>query len=376
MPYQSEKSNPFGVDDFLSQIEDIDIEKLKEIVNIKEELEASLSPKDKRQIPAYTSNRKLISVAVDGGNQVAFRFVREMSIGLVRVSASSNDLEEKLEPFTCSIKNFEIFPVSIDGQFTQQAINKHKTGVTNFLKHLFRTEIGKTFSNATKISSEDLGETIFGNMQAFTNSIRDLLEWAYIVSIVERFKGIRILIVKDGRLEQHGVENTFVTKLRTYFESRNAYVVGVLKGTKLLREGLSSWIIYEWIKQEKNPFFIKVPDKLMQYVYGFEKQWNPEFDKSYVFGNRYVTKLYTESFHPLESVISFDVPAYIDNPDKVEEVVATLHDAKSVLFGGSLTVVQDAHAQASVAKTILDQLEQEIEKRLKVKLDFREWGNV
>jgi len=58
---------------------------------------------------------------------------------------------------------------------------------------------------------------------------------------------------------------------------------------------LSAWVIYEWVKDWKHRFVLRVPNTLMKYVYDFEKQWNPEYVAAYVFGNRHLIKLFPTS---------------------------------------------------------------------------------
>ncbi len=48
--------------------------------------------------------------------------------------------------------------------------------------------------------------------------VRDLVEWAYICYVVKEYGDkIDLVVVKDGRLEQHGVNSSFVQKLRSFF---------------------------------------------------------------------------------------------------------------------------------------------------------------
>ena len=374
MGYRGEGTNPLGFSSFFDLFDDTDWEEVRSVAKLAEDLKSSLGPKERKLLPTYRSQRKLISVSVDGGSQVLFPFIRELSVGLIRVSAASDDMTEALDPLVLPIKNYELFPVRKDDEGKK---SQNKANLKGFFIKLFaENKTLKEFSAATGITPVDIGDYAAKDHQALTGVVRDLLEWAYIVGVVMRFQGIKVLIVRDGRLEQHGMPGTFLSKLKAFFEAKHAYVVGVVKGTKLLREGVPIWVIADWVGESEGRFYFKVPRELMEYVYGFEKQWDPAFDHSYVFGNRYVTKLFDQSFNPLESVITFDVPDYIVKDQEVEDIVATLHACRSVLFGGTLGIVSEAHQLASVSSGITRQLEDTFESKSGVKLPFRRWGLV
>ena len=365
MPYPDQISNPLGADSFLDHLSENDFELLQQVSKLVEELVDSLDETSVKVVRSPLSSRRLISVAVDGGNQLIFPQFREISMGMIRVSAFSPDFKDQPETITHVIKNFDLFDI------LKAESDKAKNGMTakrsEYVKRFFEKPQMQEFSRLTGIIPSDLGAHIYRDIESFTNTIRSVLEWAYIVMLAEKYRDFKMLIVRDGRLEQHGVENSFVKKLREYFEENRTYLVGIVKTTKLLREGIPSLVIKNWTDKYcgKNPIYYRLPDKLMKYTFGFERQWNPEIEGSFVFGNRYAGKFYANTFHTLQSVFTFDVPSYIENDDQsLLEVVDTLYHHRSLLFDGSVSVVSEAHMRASVDTEIVKIVENEVKKAI------------
>lgn len=382
MPYNGELSNPFGLSDFLAHVSEQDIAGLRKFVELKEKLVDSLADEHCIHLADFRAQHALISVAVDGGSQMAFPALAELSIGIIRVSAASLNFRNTLPDLVQLTKNYELFQreinfIATDSERERERDSAHKASVDNFLDKLFSGQDSagptiKRFSELTGITREDLGEYVYKDIQSFTTVLRDILEWAYIVDLANKYTDFNCLFLKDGRLAQAGVEHSFREKLKKFFSDRRTLIVGAIKGTKLLREGLSAWVIYEWVKNRKHRFVLRIPDTLMKYVYNFEKQWNPEYARAYVFGNRYLIKLFPQELEPLESVVTFDVPDYlVDDEKAIKGIASTLYEARSILFGGSIQVVSDAHARASVRNSIVEELEREIERRLGVKIPFK-----
>lgn len=382
MPYIGEPSNPFGLSDFLAQVNEQDISSLRKFVDLKDALTASLTDGHCMPLADLRAQHKLISIAVDGGSQMAFPALAELSIGIIRVSAASLGFKRPLPDLVQLTKNYELFQREIDftapdSERERERDFAQRASVDGFLGKLFAGDGDagptiKQFSELTGITRKDLGEYVYKDIQSFTTVLRDILEWAYIVVLAEKYADFDCLFVKDGRLAQAGVEHSFREKLKGFFAKRRTLIVGVNKGTKLLREGLSAWVIYEWVKDWKHRFVLRVPDKLMKYVYDFEKQWNPDYAGAYVFGNRHLIKLFPQELEPLESVVTFDIPDYlVEDRKAIEGIALTLYDARSILFGGSIQAVSDAHARASVRNSIVEELEREIERRLGVKIPFK-----
>lgn len=197
------------------------------------------------------------------------------------------------------------------------------------------------------------------------------------MSLIEDYHDILdIIVVKDGRLEQHGVSNSFVSKLRNYFEKREAKVVGVLKSTNLLSgsNGISNLVIAEWISQKEEEFYFKVPNELMKYVYSNERQWNPdEYDtegrphETWVLGHRYLGKFYGRTFRPFDSVFALDIPRYFDKDEKIiRDIIGAIIYRRSLLFGGSFGPSVNAHAEASIN----DHVSTMVEEYIRQKADF------
>jgi len=363
MPYIGEASNPFGLDDFLKQIGEEDFKRWREIKELIEKLAGDLNKPDVRKVSPAQSHRGLITVAVDGGSSLVFPQHREISLGMVRVCAYSSDLQPQLEPAIVVIKNHEVFDILRSDLSAEDLKNKRH----QYIDALFSQFPLKEFSEQTGIKREDLGEYIYKDLESFSGIIRSVLEWAYIVCIAEKYRDSEVVLVRDGRLEQHGVKKDFIKKLKDYFERNKTYIVGVVKSTKLVREFVASSVIQRWLScfAGEYPIYFKIPNSLMEYTFRFERQWNPEFDESFVFGYRYLGKFLTETFHPMQAVITFDIPWYLDSDSKaVAEIVSTLFKHRSVLYGGSISAVSEAHARASIDSSIARTIEAELRVRI------------
>ncbi|MDM7460065.1 MAG: hypothetical protein P3X24_000205, partial [bacterium] len=227
MPYAKQMNNPLGASDFLNQMHDEDYQQFKEIKQIIEDLAGSLQDSSVKRITPASTSYRLVSIAVDGGSSLLFPEFREISLGMIRVCAYSDDLEEQPEPVVKVIKNYELFDFHKNTQASEALRQKREA----LLKAWFNEEPLNTFSAETQIALEDLGDHIYKDLQSFTNIVRSVLEWAYIVSVAKRYKEVRIkvAIVRDGRLEQHGVKENFVTKLKEYFKKHQTRLVGIVK---------------------------------------------------------------------------------------------------------------------------------------------------
>ena len=130
------------------------------------------------------------------------------------------------------------------------------------------------FGAATGITLADFGFAYQKDFPTFVSSIRDLIEWAYAVKLMEQYEreSAATIIVRDGSLEQHGVNSEFREKLLRYFQGRKTPICGFIKGSKLLsrKQGISCWVIGDWVSKRDLPCFFRVPDKLMRHVYDHE----------------------------------------------------------------------------------------------------------
>lgn len=366
MPYDGEPTNPLGADEFIRLVTSEDIRFLKEDVkNIIEQLRLCLDPARDIKTFGHRLDAKIVSVSVDGGNQPLFEEVPAIGMHLIRVSSGSEELKNIPDSFLHIVRTRNLVPVLYEDQ---EEVHKKREAE---LKQLFQSATIKRFLELTSIEPSDIGTSFQRNPQAFVGIVRDVAEWAYIVDIVERYHDVLdIIVVKDGRLEQHGVNASFVTKLRDYFAKREAKVVGVLKHSILLSgsNGISNLVIAEWIARQDEEFYFKVPNQLMQYVYSNERQWNPDdYDTSgrphetWVFGHRYLAKLYGHTFRPFDTVFALDVPRYFDSkPRLVESIVASVIARRSLLYGGSFGPSVEAHAEASISNHVRKMVEEHI----------------
>ncbi len=363
MGYNGEKSNPLGADNFLQLFNQSDTKETCDIINdICNNLAKEL---DKNSIKRFTkyngSNNKLITVSVDGGNQEIFRNFKEISSSIIIVNSKSDDLKETLEPFRLALQYKNFFPKLYS--FLNKNNQDKELQQTNAekYKNVFQNDYIKVFMEKTNITLDDIGTACFFNLQTFTNTIRDIIEWAYIVQLVDKFRDIKAVIVKDGRLAQSGVETTFIDKLKAYFNKYNAYIIGLLKKNAVFDDGLASVIILSWIEAIEESFYFKVPSGVMDYVYSNKRQWDYSVDNSKVFGIRYFGRLYGKCFQPFQSMIALDIPYYLENKEKeIHEIIGTIFSHKSVLYNGSISVISESHIKSSIAYSVVKQIENEL----------------
>ena len=80
-----------------------------------------------------------------------------------------------------------------------------------------------------------------------------------------------------------------------------------------------------------------------------------------VIGRRYLMRLRKKDFTPMESAVVFDVPNYmVENRRALNQISATLWRHRSILYGGSIDSVVEAHDRASLGKTSVNRLEWEL----------------
>ena len=363
MGYNGEISNPLGTDNFLQLFDKSDIDETCQIINdIYNKLIDELKEDSIKKFTKYNNSHKLITVSVDGGNQEIFKNFKEISSSIIIVNSKSDDLKETIEPFRLALQYRNFFPklYSFLNKNNQEKI-KQNIDIEKEAENIFKNDYIKNFMEKTEITSKDIGTASFLNLQTFTGIIRDIMEWAYIVELVDKYKYIKAVIVKDGRLAQSGVETTFINKLKNYFQKNKAYVVGLLKRNAVFDDGLASMIILSWIETMNESFYFKVPHGIMDYVYSNKRQWDHSVDNSKVFGVRYFGRLYGKCFNPFQSMIAFDIPYYLESNDKeIHDIVGTIFSHKSVLYDGSISVVSESHIKSSIAHTVVKQIENEL----------------
>ncbi len=366
MPYEGEPTNPLGADEFIALVTDEDIRFLREDVrNLVEQLKRCLDPSRDIKTFGHRPSAKIVSVSVDGGNQPLFEEVPAIGMHLIRVSSGSEELKNVPDSMLHIVRTRNLVPVLDEDR---EEVNKKREAE---LSRLFESETIQKFFDVTGIEPSDLGTSFQRNPLAFVGIVRDVAEWAYIVDIVERYHEVLdLIVVKDGRLEQHGVNGSFVTKLRDYFAEREAKVVGVLKHSILFSgsNGISNLVIAEWISRQGEEFYFRVPNDLMKYVYSNERQWNPDdLDTSghphetWVWGHRYVAKMYPNTFRPFDTVFALDIPRYFEGqPRLVQDLVGSVIARRCLLFGGSFAPSVDAHAEASISAHVRRMVEEYI----------------
>lgn len=362
MGYDRESSNPFGFDRIMELLKEYP-KAVQDARGVFEKLKSELDIENSvKNFTSYDTGRKLITVSVDGGNQEIFPLIKEISSSIIRVSSYSEDLTVPLPVFETVIYNRIFLQKMKDfiGKESDESIITQTIEET--LDNILEYDICKNFTDKTGITKTDLGVTYKTDMKNFVRIVRDLLEWAYIVELSERYKNIKVLIVKDGSLEQHNVGEEFIKKLKKYFEDNNVLISGVLKHNAIFANGFGVAIITSWITQAKEePCYFKVPQKLMDYVYSSKRYWDSDFKNTSTFGRRYIGKLLGKTFQPMQSVISVDIPYYVDENEKnLHEIMSTLFAHKQMLFNGSISVVSSAHAKASISSNLIMQIENEL----------------
>jgi len=353
MSYLGQRSRGFTIMSLDELLDEEDREYLQQIAERLCQLSEAFNPEKHLIRTSFDDTRRLISVAVDGGNNLISPEAREIATGFIRVSAASLDFKELPEPLEFPVKGFRLFTDDPD-EFSRRV----KAEVERLF---FEREIFKIFSQETDIGPDDLGTYYRKGVPALVRILRDVAEWAYLVYLAQEYKSLNVLLVKDGRLAQVGVEDSFRKKLLNFFESRQIQLVGVVKTNKLIGEKLAVRLILKWLESYDVPVAIRIPDELMQYVYDTSRQWDPEREGSLVLGRRHLLRFRKKEFEPLESAIAFDVPEYLTQDEKtLSQIIATLYAYRSVLYGGSLGPVVEAHERASVGDPAVSRVEREL----------------
>lgn len=353
MGYIGQRSRGLAVRRLEELLDKEDQEDLKRIAKRLRQLSEVFNPEEHLIQASFNDARRLISVAVDGGDNLIEPEAREIATGFIRVSAFSPDFKELPPPLEFAVKGFRLFAEDND---------ELSRRISQYLEQLFDSEIFKVFSKETGITTDnDLGTYYRKSVPALVGILRDVAEWAYLVYLTHEYKKLNVLLVKDGRLAQVGVEDSFRKKLLDYFKLNDVHLVGVLKTNQLMGEKLAVRLVLKWLESYDVPVAIRVPDELMDYVYTTSRQWDPSREKSLVLGRRHLLRFRKKEFEPLESAIAFDVPEYLaQNKGALSQVISTLWAHRSALYGGSLGPLVEAHERASVGDPAIRRLEQEL----------------
>jgi len=352
MGYVGQRSRGITVRTLEELLQEDDHKHLQRIAERLRQISKSFDPEKHLIRVSFDDPRQLISVAVDGGDNLISPEAREIATGFIRVSAASPDFKKLPDPLEFPVKGFRLFSEDKE-EFTQR--------VKAEVERLFSIEIFRCFSEITGIVPNDLGTHYLKSIPSLVRILRDVAEWAYLVYLAHKYNDLNVLLVKDGRLAQVGVEDSFRKKLLNFFESRKVLLVGVVKANKLMGEKLAVRIVLKWLDPYDVPIAIRVPDELMDYVYTTSRQWDPEREGSLVLGRRHLLRFRKKEFEPLESAIAFDVPEYLAQDRKaLSQVIATLWRHRSALYGGSLGPIVEAHERASVGDPAVSRLEREL----------------
>lgn len=352
MGYVGQHSRGIATRTLEELLQEDDREHLQRIAERLRQLSGSFDPEQHLIQVSFDDSHRLISVAVDGGENLISPEAREIATGFIRVSAASPDFKKLPDPLEFPIKGFRLF--SEDNEEFAQRVKAE-------VDELFSREIFKCFAETTGIGPEDLGTHYRKGVPSLVRILRDVAEWAYLVYLAQRYEEFNVLLVKDGRLAQVGVEDSFRKKLLKFFETHGTLLVGVVKANKLMGEKLAVRIVLKWLDPYDVPIAIRVPDELMRYVYTTSRQWDPEREGSLVLGRRHLLRFRKKEFEPLESAIAFDVPEYLAQDKKaLSQVIATLWGHRSALYGGSLGSIVEAHERASVGDSAVSRLEWEL----------------
>lgn len=406
MPYPSEPSSSLGLAQFLEQLDDSQLQGYDHLLARLEGLSSSLKREHVLVFQGAHVHLIPVAISVDGGEGLAFRKLPIFSVGMIRVAAHGYpNVVQTPEPLVYVIPSPAVLaPATADTEQTdgldegfQRAMETLFTkptpqsvdGSKPTSPDVFVSHVVQTFSQATGIGLSDLGCHYAKDIKAFTRVLREILEWAYLVWLIERSKQQRlldfrrILFIKDGRLAQVGVANSFRERLMKYFEDHHVLLVGVSKTSRLVAEGLTSLVVGQWLERQQalldhGQFVIRVPEELLRASYHYERQWNADEENTFVMGRRFVMRLFEEVFHPLDSVTVFDVPTYLEE-EEIKAIASALYAQRSVLYQGSIGSLVDAHMAASISHNLALGLEDTLLRKLKGLLDedryqrFRRW---
>lgn len=329
--------------------------------NIKKAVNALESPK------VFQLNRKSLlnicaAVAVDAGQTLFNGVFRD--IGIVVYQVASSKEEDPPLPYA-----FWASPSLPDGDRKNviceqlDKLQTEDTMITEFVK-----EIG------WEVIYQDgvMPDSCFKSASAFSNFIRDLLEWSRLFEIGKELRdfarkklGIQPVLLRDGTLRFANLGEGQTEGLRKIFQGLNIPIFGITKKSALLRNP----VIYYWLRKHKvfttkGPFLVYIEKEMFE-----ELGWRLERyfgDEGIRFGRYALVR-----FDPMpgsRNIFAVDIPDYLisdlDNVLVLLSGVAQQATATAYPTPGYPIALKKAHDRAVLSEDRVSLLESSFRRTL------------
>lgn len=342
------------------------IDKSNEIIkeateNIKKAVDALEPPK------VYKLNKKSLlnicaAVAVDAGQTLFNGVFRDIGIVVYQV-ASSKEEDTPLpyafwaSPSLPDNERKEVICAQLD------KLQKNDKMIAEFVK-----EIGWTKIYQVGV----MPDSCFKSASAFSNFIRDLLEWSRLFEIGKELKdfakkklGIQPVLLRDGTLRFANLGEGQTNSLRKIFKSLEIPIFGITKKSALLRNP----VIYCWLQKHnvfatKSPFIVYIEKEMFE-----ELGWRLERyfgDEGIRFGRYALVR-----FDPMpgsRNIFAVDVPDYLlsdfDNVLVLLSGVAQQATATAYPTPGYPIALKKAHDRAVLSEDRVHLLESSFRRTL------------
>jgi len=215
-------------------------------------------------------------------------------------------------------------------------------------------------------------DSCFRSASAFSNFIRDLLEWSRLFEIGKELKdfakkklGIQPVLLRDGTLRFANLGEGQTKGLRKIFQGLDIPILGITKKSALLRNP----VIYYWLRKHKvfatkGPFLVSIKTEMFE-----ELGWRLERyfgDEGIRFGRYAIVR-----FDPMpgsRNIFAVDVPDYlesdIDNVLVFLSGVARQATATAYPIPGYPIALKKAHDRAVLSEDRVSLLESSFRRTL------------
>jgi len=262
-------------------------------------------------------------VATDGGQSNLT--LEPINLEIVRVADSEGNVYFQ-----------RILPLTID---PEQLGNQLFTEV-DVLKNLCET-LGEggtalnwrelSYLQGTGKARDYVTESLY-DIRHFIKTLRDILEWAVLITLSSKTGKPNFLLIRDGPLRTKFLKRNIVPRFARTFQdaySRNGtMLVGVAKRSKTVNY-LSLALTLEGILERQSPCFVEIPEHIEREAHSFDRTWvMSELEVGQVspsFGKLHLAKLVEGKGAP---IIPVDIPPWL--MEKRKEVLEYLAEtAKS-----------------------------------------------
>lgn len=289
--------------------------------NIKKAVDTLDPPK------VFPLNRKSLSriyaaVAVDAGQTLFNGVFRNIGIAVYQSASSIDEDPPSLYAFWAS--------PSLPDEDRKQVICEQLDRLEE--KDTMIREFVKQMGWGTIYQDDVMPDSCFKSASAFSNFIRDLLEWSRLVKIGEELQsfakdklGIQPILLRDGTLRFASLGEKQARSLANIFRNLDTPIFGITKQSALLRDP----VIYSWMDKHKvfatkGPFLVWIEKEMFEELgWRLERYFGGE-------GIRFGRYAFVR-FDPMpgsRNIFAVDIPDYLlpdgTNPDNLDNILVLL----------------------------------------------------